>query len=127
MWQECAMSRNKKGLEKAITEINTIKKAFWKNVNVTGKANGMNTELEKALRLADFIELAVLMCKDALQREESCGAHFREEFQTQEGEAMRDDNKYSYVSAWEYHNGEFNLHKENLEFNSIQPSVRSYK
>lgn len=127
MWQECAMSRNKSGLEKAITQINAIKNDFWNDVNVTGHANGMNTELEKALRLADFIELGILMCKDALQREESCGAHFREEFQTLEGEAMRKDEEFSFVSAWEYHNGDFSLHKENLEFSSVELSVRSYK
>ena len=127
MWQECAMSRNKSGLEKAITQINAIKNDFWNDVNVTGHANGMNTELEKALRLADFIELGILMCKDALLREESCGAHFREEFQTLEGEAMRKDEEFSFVSAWEYHNGDFSLHKENLEFSSVELSVRSYK
>jgi succinate dehydrogenase / fumarate reductase flavoprotein subunit len=87
----------------------------------------MNTELEKALRLADFIELGILMCTDALEREESCGAHFREEFQTEEGEAVRKDKEFSYVSAWEYHQGGFKLHKEPLEFEFVQPSVRSYK
>lgn len=127
MWQECAMSRNKNGLEKAISEITKIKDEFWKNVNVTGNAFEMNGELEKALRLADFIELSLLMCKDALQREESCGAHFREEFQTEEGEALRDDESFNYVSAWEYHQGDFVLHKEKLEFNNVTPSVRSYK
>ena len=87
----------------------------------------MNTELEKALRLADFIELGILMCTDALQREESCGAHFREEFQTEEGEALRVDEEYSYVSAWEYDKGNFKLHKEPLEFEFVKPTVRSYK
>ena len=87
----------------------------------------MNTELEKALRLADFMELGLLMCTDALEREESCGAHFREEFQTNEGEALRDDEGYSYVSAWEYEQGNFKLHKEILEFENVQPTVRSYK
>lgn len=127
MWNECAMSRNKKGLEKAIIQITEIKTAFWENVNVTGHAHEMNTELEKALRLADFIELGILMCKDALQREESCGAHFREEFQTQDGEAMRKDDKFSFVSAWEYNHGKFNLHKEHLVFSDVKPTVRSYK
>ncbi len=127
MWQECAMSRNKKGLENAIVEIKNIKEEFWKDVKVTGNDNEMNPELEKALRLADFIELAELMCMDALQREESCGAHFREEYQTQEGEAVRNDEEFSYVSAWEYNAGDFKLHKEKLEFEYVKPTVRSYK
>lgn len=127
MWQECAMSRNRLGLEKAIKEIKTIKEDFWSNVKVTGGDKELNTELEKALRLADFIELAILMCQDALQREESCGAHFREEYQTPDGEALRDDENFAYVSAWEYNGGDFKLHKEELEFEYVQPSVRSYK
>ncbi|WP_310993672.1 fumarate reductase/succinate dehydrogenase flavoprotein subunit [Aequorivita marina] len=127
MWQECAMSRNKEGLNRAISQIKTIGKEFWKDVKVTGGKNEMNTELEKALRLADFIELAELMCIDALQREESCGAHFREEYQTQEGEALRNDEDFAYVSAWEYKAGDFVLHKEKLDFENVQPSVRSYK
>ncbi len=127
MWQECAMSRNKAGLEKAITQISQIKTEFWKDVKVTGSDKELNTELEKALRLADFIELGLLMCTDALQREESCGAHFREEYQTEEGEAVRVDKEYSYVSAWEYDDGTFTLHKEELEFEFVQPTVRSYK
>ena len=127
MWQECAMSRNKRGLEKAIQQIKTIREEFWSDVKVTGHANEMNTELEKALRLADFIELGILMCTDALQRNESCGAHFREEFQTEDGEAVRVDEDYSYVSAWEFMDGEFKLHKEELTFEFVQPSVRSYK
>lgn len=127
MWQECAMSRNRKGLERAIKQIKTIHTEFWKDVKVTGEDNEMNTELEKALRLADFIELAILMCTDALQREESAGAHFREEYQTEDGEAVRDDENYAYVSAWEYNGGDFKLHKEELEFEFVQPTVRSYK
>lgn len=127
MWQECAMSRNQKGLENALIEIADIKSRFWKEVKVTGGHEVMNNELEKALRMADFIELASLMCKDALQREESCGAHFREEYQSHEGEAKRDDENFAYVSAWEYDKGDFKLHKELLEFETIQPSVRSYK
>ena len=127
MWQECAMSRNKAGLLEAIEKIKKLKEEFWKEVKVTGKAAGFNTELEKAYRLADFIELGILMCKDALQREESCGAHFREEYQTEEGEAVRVDEDFSFVSAWEYDQGEFNLHKESLEFENVQPTVRSYK
>lgn len=127
MWQECAMSRNKLGLEKAISQIKAIRNEFWNDVKVTGNEKEMNTELEKALRLADFIELAILMCTDALEREESCGAHFREEFQTKDGEAVRKDKDYSYVSAWAYNKGDFKLHKEALEFEFVKPSVRSYK
>lgn len=126
MWQECAMSRNEKGLKKAIDQIKAIKEAFWSDVKVTG-GDGLNTELEKAYRLADFIELGILMCTDALQRNESCGAHFREEFQSDEGEAVRVDEDYSYVSAWEYNDGDFKLHKEELEFEFVEPTVRSYK
>ncbi len=127
MWQECAMSRNKAGLEKALDRIAKIKEDFWNNVKVTGTDKELNTELEKALRLADFIELGHLMCTDALQREESCGAHFREEYQTEEGEAVRVDKDFAYVSAWEYGEGNFKLHKEVLEFEFVQPTVRSYK
>ncbi|AUC78783.1 succinate dehydrogenase flavoprotein subunit [Nonlabens sp. MB-3u-79] len=127
MWQECAMSRNQDGLIKAIAQIKNIRKEFWKDVKVTGHDKEMNTELEKALRLADFIELGILMCTDALQREESCGAHFREEYQTEEGEAVRVDKDYSYVSAWEYDQGNFKLHKESLEFEFVTASLRSYK
>ena len=94
---------------------------------MTGNDKEMNTELEKALRMADFIELGILMCTDALEREESCGAHFREEFQTKEGEAVRKDEDFSYVSAWQYDTGDFKLHKEVLEFEFVKPSVRSYK
>jgi succinate dehydrogenase / fumarate reductase flavoprotein subunit len=127
MWQECAMSRNKSGLEKAIEQIKQIKEDFWENVKITGHQKELNTELEKALRLADFIDLGLLMCTDALQRDESCGAHFREEYQTEEGEAVRVDDDYAYVSAWEYASGEFKLHKEPLSFQFVKPTVRSYK
>lgn len=127
MWQECAMSRNKTGLQKAISQIEKIKKEFWKEVKVTGHNEEMNPELEKALRLADFIDLALLMCTDALQREESCGAHFREEYQTDGGEALRNDEDYAYVSAWEYNEGDFKLHKEELTFEFVKPTIRSYK
>ena len=120
MWDECAMSRNKKGLENAIVQIKKIKDDFWRNVKVTGKDDEMNTELEKALRLADFIELAILMCTDALQRDESCGAHFREEYQTQDGEAVRNDDDFAYVSAWEYNEGAFN--RRHVFFRSFGPS-----
>ena len=127
MWQECAMSRNKQGLINAIDQIKNIRDRFWQEVKVTGSSKQLNPELEKALRLADFIELGLLMCTDALQREESCGAHFREEYQTEQGEAMRRDDDFSYVSAWEYYQGEFRLHREELQFEYVQPTVRSYK
>lgn len=127
MWQECAMSRNKIGLEKAIRQIKEIRNQFWADVKVTGHHKEMNTELEKALRVADFIDLGILMCTDALAREESCGAHFREEFQTVDGEAVRIDKDFSYVSAWQYDDGDFKLHKEPLVFEFVNPSVRSYK
>lgn len=127
MWQECAMSRNKSGLEKAITQIKALRAAFWKEVKITGHNDEINPELEKALRVADFIELGILMCTDALQREESCGAHFREEFQTADGEAVRVDEQYGYVSAWAYKEGNFQLHKEPLAFEFVKPSVRSYQ
>jgi succinate dehydrogenase / fumarate reductase flavoprotein subunit len=127
MWRECAMSRNKAGLEDAIQKIKKLKQEFWKDVKVTGTGNGMNTELEKAYRLADFIELGILMCTDALQRDESCGAHFREEFRTESGEAVRMDDDYTYVSAWNYNGGDFELNKEPLEFENVKPTVRSYK
>lgn len=127
MWQECAMSRNKTGLEEAIEAIKSLRASFWSGVKVTGGSTGLNTELEKALRLADFIELGILMCTDALQREESCGAHFREEYQTEEGEAQRRDDDFAYVSAWEYDSEAFKLHREELTFEYVQPSVRSYK
>ncbi|MFK7934768.1 MAG: fumarate reductase/succinate dehydrogenase flavoprotein subunit, partial [Saprospiraceae bacterium] len=115
------------GLEKAIARIKALKKAFWSDVKITGQNDEINTELEKGLRLADFIELGILMCTDALQREESCGAHFREEYQTEEGEAVRVDDKFTYVSAWEYQTDGFALHQETLKFEAVQPSVRSYK
>ena len=127
MWEYCGMARNEKGLKYAIQEIRKIKDEFWKDVRVPGIANGMNQELEKALRVADFIELGELMCMDALHREESCGGHFREEYQTEEGEAMRNDEDFTYVAAWEYTGGEAKLHKEDLEFKNIELKQRSYK
>jgi len=127
MWDECAMSRTDAGLREALTTIEAIEEEFWRNVCVTGNAAEHNGELEKAYRLADFIELSKLMCTDALQREESCGAHFREEYQTDDGEALRRDEAFSYVSAWEYNGGDFRLHKEELKFETVEPTVRSYK
>jgi succinate dehydrogenase / fumarate reductase flavoprotein subunit len=130
MWDECGMSRNEKGLKKAIADIRALRDEFYKNVRVPGKADAMNQELEKALRVADFIELGELMCMDALDRNESCGGHFREESQTPEGEAMRKDVEFAYVAAWEYKNndpGQSVLHKEDLVFENVKLVTRSYK
>ena len=128
MWDKCGMARNEKGLKEAIVEIQQLKKEFWSNVRIPGEIKEFNTELDKAGRVADFIELGELMCKDALNRNESCGGHFREESQTEDGEAKRDDENYSYVAAWEY-KGESNweLNKEPLEFEIVKPTQRSYK
>jgi len=104
MWDKCGMARNEKGLTEAIQEIRALREDFYKNVRVPGKIEEFNPELDKAGRVADFLELGELMCMDALNRNESCGGHFREEYQTEEGEAMRDDDKYAYVAAWEYAN-----------------------
>jgi succinate dehydrogenase / fumarate reductase flavoprotein subunit len=128
MWEKCGMARSKEGLEWAISEIQKIREEFWKDVRVPGEANELNTELEKANRVADFIELGELMCKDALDRNESCGGHFREEFQTEEGEALRDDENYKYVAAWEMKEvGNWELHKEDLIYENIKIAQRSYK
>jgi succinate dehydrogenase / fumarate reductase, flavoprotein subunit len=128
MWDKCGMARSSKGLQEAITEIRALREEFWKEVRVPGAQNELNPELEKAGRVADFLELGELMCKDALNRNESCGGHFREEFQTEEGEALRDDNGYMYVAAWEYKTGcNFELHKEELKYEKIKVSQRSYK
>ena len=128
MWEKCGMARNEEGLRSAIEEIKTLKNEFWNNVRIPGEINEMNFELDKAGRVADFIELGELMCMDALNRKESCGGHFREEMQTEEGEAKRDDSGFSYVSAWEYNEiGEEELHKEKLHFDVVHPSQRSYK
>jgi succinate dehydrogenase / fumarate reductase flavoprotein subunit len=128
MWEKCGMARNEKGLQEAIVEIQQLKKEFWSDVKIPGGITEMNPELDKAGRVADFIELGELMCKDALNRKESCGGHFREESQTEEGEAMRDDANFAYVAAWEY-KGESNweLHKEQLNFEVAKPTQRSYK
>ncbi|WP_439506354.1 fumarate reductase/succinate dehydrogenase flavoprotein subunit [Sediminibacterium sp.] len=128
MWDKCGMARNKEGLEQAIREIQALKKEFWSDVRIPGEVNEMNTELDKANRVADFIELGELMCVDALTRDESCGGHFREEFQTPEGEALRDDAGHMYVSAWEL-KGEhqWELHKEPLNYEVIKPTQRNYK
>ncbi len=128
MWDKCGMSRNAEGLKEAITDIRQLQKEFWSDVKIPGLAHELNRELEKAGRVADFLELGELMCIDALDRDESCGGHFREEFQTPEGEALRDDENFSYVSAWEYKaQNDYELHKEHLEFKSIKVTARSYK
>lgn len=128
MWDKCGMARNEEGLKEAIREIQALKKEFWSDVKVMGDADEFNPELDKAGRVADFIELGELMCTDALDRNESCGGHFREEYQTEEGEALRDDENYMYVSAWE-HKGEsaWELHKEDLIYDNIKIAQRSYK
>ena len=128
MWDKCGMARNAQGLKEAIGEIQQLKKEFWTDVRIPGAANEINTELDKANRVADFIELGELMCIDALHRNESCGGHFREEMQTEEGEALRDDANFSYVAAWQYQ-GDHNwqLHKEELKFDIAKPTQRSYK
>ena len=129
MWEYVGMSRNGKGLKKAIKDISSLREEFWKNVRIPGDSNSMNKELEKAWRVSDFIELGEVMMHDASDRKESCGAHFREEYQTEDGEALRNDEEYNYVSSWEYA-GEHvppNLHKEILNFETVTPTQRSYK
>ncbi|QCX40715.1 fumarate reductase/succinate dehydrogenase flavoprotein subunit [Aureibaculum algae] len=129
MWNKVGMARNEKHLKEAIKEIQDIREDFWKNVKVTGKNEEFNQELEKAGRVADFLELGELFAKDALNRNESCGGHFREEYVTEDGEALRDDKNYAYVAAWEYTGkpSEAILHKEELEFKDIELKTRSYK
>ncbi len=129
MWNKCGMSRNEKELKEAIEEIAQLREEFYSNVRIPGKAEGRNSELEKAGRVADFLELGELFAKDALDRNESCGGHFREEYQTPEGEALRDDENYRYVSAWEYKGKPKDavLHKEELNFENIELKTRSYK
>jgi len=128
MWDKCGMSRSAEGLEDAIIDIRALQQEFWRDVKIPGEANELNRELEKAERVADFLELGELMCIDALDRNESCGGHFREEYQTPEGEALRDDENFSYVSAWEFLGmNDYQLHKEHLEFKSIKVIARSYK
>jgi len=129
MWDHVGMARNKTGLELAIKQIQELRKEFWSNVRVPGTKNELNTELEKALRLADFLELGELMARDALNRNESCGGHFREEFQTEEGEAQRNDDDYMYVAAWQYTGADKEpvLHKEELKYEAIEVKARNYK
>jgi succinate dehydrogenase / fumarate reductase flavoprotein subunit len=128
MWDNCGMSRNEAGLNKAKEEITALHAEFWKNVNVVGESSELNQSLEAAGRIADFFELALLMVDDALHRSESCGGHFREESQTSENEALRKDEEFSYVSAWEFFEvGKANLHKEELKFENVKLTQRSYK
>ena len=129
MWEKCGMARNEQGLKEAIEEIKALREDFWQNVKVTGTAESKNAELEKAGRVADFLELGELFAKDALHRNESCGGHFREEYQTEDGEALRDDENFKYVAAWEYKGqpSDAVLHKEELIFKNIELKTRSYK
>src|ERR1700744_1915464 len=128
MWDKCGMARNEAGLKEAIEEIRALKAEFWRDLRVTGDIGEFNPELDKAGRVADFIELGELMCQDALNRRESCGGHFREEMQTEDGEARRDDDNFCFVSAWEYKgDSSWELHKEDLVFEIVHPSQRSYK
>ncbi len=128
IWDKCGMARNAEGLKQAIAEVQALKKEFWSDVRIPGDINEFNPELDKANRVADFIELGELMCIDALNREESCGGHFREEYQTPDGEALRDDEKFMYVAAWEAKaEHEWQLHKEELKYDVIKPSQRNYK
>ncbi|MEI8167557.1 MAG: FAD-binding protein, partial [Chloroflexales bacterium] len=129
LWDECGMGRNDAGLRRAIARIPALREEFWKNMRVPGEGGDFNQELEKAGRVADFLELGELLCRDALARTESCGGHFREESQTDDGEAKRDDENFSYAAAWQY-SGDLakpTLHKEALTFEYVKPSQRSYK
>lgn len=129
MWEYCGMSRNEAGLRKALEEIPKLREQFWKDVRIPGEADEVNTELEKACRVADFLELGELMCRDALERRESCGGHFRDEYQTPDNEALRDDENFCHVSAWEWKGPQQaqDLHKEKLTFENVKLSTRSYK
>jgi succinate dehydrogenase / fumarate reductase flavoprotein subunit len=129
LWEEVGMARSEAGLQKALEQIPALREEFWSNVRVPGQGEDLNQELEKAGRVADFLEFGELMARDALHRNESCGGHFREEHQTADGEALRDDENFSYVAAWEYQgvNQPSQLHKEPLTFENVELSVRSYK
>jgi succinate dehydrogenase / fumarate reductase flavoprotein subunit len=128
MWDNCGMSRSEQGLKKALEQIPKLREEFWSNVRIPGEGNDLNQELEKAGRVADFLELGELMCRDALERKESCGGHFREEYQV-DGEAKRDDENFCYVAAWEFQGvgKQPNLHKEELKFENVKLATRSYK
>jgi succinate dehydrogenase / fumarate reductase flavoprotein subunit len=129
MWDYVGMARNREGLKRALEEIPKLREEFWQDVKIVGSAESLNNELEKAGRVADFLELGELLAQDAFHREESCGGHFREEYQTEEGEAKRDDTNFCSVSVWEFAGEEKkpNLHKEQLTFEYVKPSQRSYK
>ncbi len=128
MWDKCGMGRNEKGLKEAIEEIKALRKEFYADVRIPGEIIGFNPELDKAGRVADFLELGELMCIDALHRNESCGGHFREEYQEEDGEARRQDDKYMYVASWEFKgDSQYELHKESLDYEVVHPSTRSYK
>jgi succinate dehydrogenase / fumarate reductase flavoprotein subunit len=129
MWDHCGMARNERGLKTAIDQIGKLREEFWQNVRIPGDANYVNPELEKAGRVADFIELGELMCADALHRKESCGGHFRDEYQTSDGEAKRDDENFCYAAAWEFTGvgKSATLHKEELKFDNVKLATRSYK
>jgi len=129
MWDYCGMARSAEGLRHALEEIPKLRAEFWRDVNVPGSHSELNQALERAGRVADFLELGELMCRDALHREESCGGHFRIEFQTPDGEALRNDEEFAYVAAWEYagSDGDPVLHKEPLEFEYVPLAQRSYK
>jgi succinate dehydrogenase / fumarate reductase, flavoprotein subunit len=129
MWEHCGMGRNRAGLLAALQKIPALREEFWRNLNVPGSADDLNQSLEMAGRVADFLELGELMCLDALEREESCGGHFREEYQTRDGEALRDDERFCHVAAWE-HAGEGKKpirNVEPLEFKDVPLQTRSYK
>jgi succinate dehydrogenase / fumarate reductase flavoprotein subunit len=129
VWEYCGMARNEAGLQKALKEIPALREEFWKDVRVMGSSEDFNTCLEKAWRVADFFEFAELMCRDALERRESCGGHFREEFQTEDGEAKRDDANFCHAGVWEYTgaNKAPVRHREELRFENIHLATRSYK
>jgi succinate dehydrogenase / fumarate reductase flavoprotein subunit len=126
-WENCGMARNAGGLKQAIHEVRALREEFDTDVRVPGEGESLNQSLEKAGRVQDFFELAELMCIDALHRQESCGGHFREEHQTPDNEALRDDERFAYVAAWEHTGGVPELHREELEFQYVQPAQRSYK
>src|SRR5690606_36540923 len=129
LWEKCGMARNDAGLKEALKRIPELREEFWKNVRVTGENGDFNQDLEYAGRVADFMEFGELLCLDALHRKESCGGHFRTEYQTPDGEAQRDDENFSYVAAWEF-TGDGKppvLHKKHLTFEYVQPTQRSYK
>jgi succinate dehydrogenase / fumarate reductase flavoprotein subunit len=129
MWEKCGMARTKEGLEEAIEQIPKLREEYYENVTVPGSSSDLNEALEKAGRVADFLEFGELMCRDALAREESCGGHFRVEHQTDEGEAKRDDDKFSHAAVWEYQgdNKTPARHQEELEFENVKLTQRSYK